>query len=245
MASAGIGADVEGFHTVAAAVDAGRVRHLFVESGRIGDRYRRLRDAVLAAGGEVEEVDDVRPVAVTGAPQGVVARCVPIPTVSLDDAVAATTPPALLVLDHVEDPRNVGAAARSAVAAGMGALVVSTDRAAPLEATAFKAAAGTLEALPVCRVSSIAEALRRLDRLGVWTVGLDAAAEQSLLGHELLSQPVALVIGAEGRGLSRLVAERCSLLARIPAAGEAESLNASVAASLAMFEVARVRGILR
>lgn len=245
MAHAGIGADAEGFHAVAAAAAAGRVRELLIERRRLRDgRYREVANRVDAAGGTVVQVGDVRNDSATSAPQGVVARCRPIATVSLETAIAATTPAAVVALDHIEDDRNVGAIARSAVAAGIGALIVSTDRAAPLGASAFKAAAGALETLPVVVVASIADAVRRLENAGVWTVGLDGTGDRSLLDLELLAEPVALVVGAEGKGLTRLVADRVSVLARMPMAGEVESLNASVAASLAMFELARMRGWL-
>lgn len=243
MALAGIGADVEGTHAVAAALAAGRVRELRVEKGRL-DRgeVATIVEHARSAGITVHVVPDVRPLATTAAPQGVVAKCVPIPSIELRVAVTAMDHPALLVLDHVEDPRNVGAAARSAWASGMSAIVLSDRRSAPLGATAFKAAAGALEHLPVISVASIPDALRALSQLDVWTVGLDATADRSLFGLELLDQPVALCIGAEGRGLSRLAAERCDVLARIPMAPGAESLNASVASALACFEVTRVRG---
>ena len=165
----------------------------------------------------------------------------PIPLLSIGDAARRGDPPAVVVLDHLEDPRNVGAVARSALAAGATALVVSARRAAPLGATAFKAAAGALERLPVAEVASIPEALRRLSKSGLWIVGLDAETEQTLWDCELLTQPVAIVIGAEGEGLHRLSAERCDVLVRIPMARSVESLNASVAASLAVFEIARAR----
>lgn len=243
MALAGIGVDVEGVHAVSACVEAGRARRLLVERGRLADvPVSDIVDRARAVGVDVEVVDDLRVHAATTAPQGLVARCVPIAPVSLEDAVAAPGTPALVVLDHVVDPRNVGAIARSAVACGMGGLVVAADRAAPLGATAFKAAAGTLERLPLTVVTSVAEAVRHLEDLGVWTIGLDGRAERSLLGLDLLAEPAALVVGAEGAGLGRLVAERVSLLARLPMAGHVESLNASVAASLAMYELARVRG---
>ncbi len=243
MAPAGIGSDVEGIHAVAACVEAGRARRLRVERGRLGEPLvADIVDRARAGGVGVEVVDDARVHATTTAPQGLVARCDPIEPISLEDAAAAPGIAALVVLDHVVDPRNVGAIARSAVACGMGGLVVAADRAAPLGATAFKAAAGALERLPVTVVTSVAEAVRRLEDLGVWTVALDGRAERSLLGLGLLAEPVALVVGAEGRGLSRLVAERVSVLARLPLAGDVESLNASVAASLAMYELARMRG---
>lgn len=243
MAHAGIGTELEGFHAVRAALDAGRVLKLFIERGRLRQRdIERLADDARSMSVPVDIVDDVRDMAVTGAPQGVVAHARPLDTVSLKDAVGRSDNPAILVVDHVEDPRNIGAAARSAAAAGMTAMVVSHNRSAPLGATAFKAAVGALEILPVAMVSSIADAAKRLDQLGLWRVGLDGSADRSLLGLDLLEQPVALCIGSEGGGLSRLVAERCDVLVQIPMVGTTESLNASVASALACYEVARVRG---
>jgi 23S rRNA (guanosine2251-2'-O)-methyltransferase len=205
-------------------------------------RFESSSAAWAATGARVEVVDDVRDGAFTSAPQGVVASCRPKPTVSLESAVAATDPPAVLVFDHLDDQRNLGAAVRSAVAAGLKAVVVPGRRSAPVGAAAFKAAAGTLEVVSLVEVSSIPEALRRIEQLGIWRVGLDAGAEDSLFGFDLLAEPVAVVVGAEGTGLHQLTAERCDALVRIPHAGPAESLNASVATALAVFEVSRARG---
>lgn len=238
MAPAGYGARVEGVHAVAAAVAAGRVDRLMVEESRL----RRPEVSALVASlssDRVHRVRDVRPLAETEAPQGLVAECRPLLPVTLDALAAGR--PAVLVLDHVEDPHNVGAAARSALAAGMTGMVVSSRRAAPLSAAAFKAAAGALESLPVAVVGSIPDALSRLGRLGLWTVGLDGRAESRLFDLELLGEPVALVLGAEGGGLSPLVGKRCEVLVSIPMAKGVESLNVSVASALACFEVMRVR----
>jgi 23S rRNA (guanosine2251-2'-O)-methyltransferase len=240
MAPSGVGAEVEGLHAVAAAVAAGRVERLFVEASR-AEALQSLTAEAAAAGAEVRLVTDLGSLAATTAPQGVVAHCRPLATVGLGDAAGALRPAALVVLDHLEDPRNVGAIARSALAAGMGGLVLARRRAAPLGATAFKAAAGALERLPVALVSSVAQALTDLGRLGVWTVGLDAGSGRSLFGLDLLAEPVAIVVGAEGRGLASLVADRVDVRAAIPLAGGVESLNAAVAVSLACYEVARVR----
>ncbi len=245
MAHVGIGTELEGVHAVEAALNSDRVTELSVEHRRMGkpDVARIVRLAE-ARGIAVNVVDDVRPLAVTEAPQGVVAKARTIKSLSIKDAVALSDNPALLVLDHVEDPRNIGAAARSAVAAGMSALVVSQRRSAPIGATAFKTAAGALETLPIVLVSSIADALKRLDQLDVWRVGLDGRGDQSILDLDLLSRPVAVCVGAEGEGLSKLVADRCDVLAYIPMVGGTEGLNASVAAAIASYEVARVRGWL-
>lgn len=243
MARAGTGArgtEVEGLHAVAAALDAGRVESLVVDRRSLGS-LGPLLAAADARGVPHRIVDDLTDRAATTAPQGVIATCRPLPEATLDDAVAAMTPTAILVLDHVVDPRNVGAIARSAVAAGIGGLVMSGRRAAPLSPAAFKAAAGALERLVVVEVSSVAAAVDDLKRRNVWTVGLDAGGDQPLFGLGLLTEPVALVLGAEGEGLSRLVRERVDVVASIPILGPVESLNVSVAAALAVYEVARVR----
>lgn len=236
MARAGYGDSVEGIHAVSAALAAGRVEKLFIERGR----RSRLTDLLGGVDESlIREVDDVRTVADTDSPQGVVAQCRPIQPVTLESLTSEDA--AVLVLDHVEDPHNVGAAARSALAAGLGGLVVSSRRAAPLSPTAFKAAAGALERLPVAIVGSIPEALSRLKESGLWVVGLEASGGESLFGLELLTEPVAIVIGAEGSGLAELTRKRCDVLAAIPMATESESLNASVSAALASFEIMRVR----
>jgi 23S rRNA (guanosine2251-2'-O)-methyltransferase len=212
---------------------------VFVERGR---RHRPdVREVVeMIDPARVSLVDDVTPMAVTDSPQGLVAECRPIEPVSLEDLRLATD--AVLVLDHIEDPHNTGAIARSAAAAGVGGLVTSGRRAAPLSAAAFKTAVGALERVPVAVVGSIPDALARLKALGFWVVGLSPTGDQRLFGLSLLTEPVAIVVGAEGRGLSRLTAQRCDVLASIPMAAGAESLNASVSAALASFEIMRVRG---
>ncbi len=243
MASAGIGDSLEGFHAVRAALDAGRVTSIRVENSRVrrNDYARLLADAA-TAGIPIKRVDDVRDAAVTGAPQGILARARAIRPVPLEKAVRASKPPAVLVADHLEDPRNVGAIARTMVAAGWKTLVLPERRAAPLGATAFKAAVGAFEHIVISEVKSTADALRRLRKMGVWLVGLDGDGERSLFRLDLLTEPVALVVGAEGKGITHLAKDLCDLTVHIPISPDVESLNASVAASLALYEVSRMRG---
>ncbi len=243
MASAGIGDNLEGFHAVRAALDAGRVTNIRVEQSRArrADYAQLLSDAI-AQGVPIKRVDDVREMAVTAAPQGIIARAKPIPMTPIEKAVRASKPAAVLVLDHLEDPRNIGAIARTMVAAGWKTLVLPERRSAPLGPTAFKAAVGAFERLVICEVKSTADALRRLRKMGVWLVGLDGDGEESLFRHQLLTEPVALVVGAEGKGLTHLAKESCDVLVHIPISPDIESLNASVAASLALYEVSRMRG---
>jgi 23S rRNA (guanosine2251-2'-O)-methyltransferase len=187
----------------------------------------------------VTVVDDVRSVSDTDSPQGVVAHCRPISPITLEGMREGSD--AMLVLDHIEDPQNLGAIARSALAAGVGGLVISSRRQAPLSASAFKAASGALEAMPVAVVGSIPSALERLKALGCWIVGLRVEADRSLFGLDILTEPVAMVIGAEGAGLAQLTMKRCDVLVSIPMDPRVESLNASVSAALAAFEIMRVR----
>lgn len=242
MASAGTGAKgigtrVEGVRAVTAALDAGRVVKLRVERGRRD--LDSLAERARACGAAVRVVPSLDGWAVTGSPQGVAAEARPIPRARLDDLLTGRA--ALLVLDHLQDPRNAGAAARSALAAGMTGLVAPARRASPFSTAAFKAAAGALETLPVAEVSSVAEAAATMGRAGVWTVGLDAGAERPLFGLEILTEPVAIFTGAEGKGLGRLVRQRMDLMVSIPANPDFPSLNAATAAALACFELRRAR----
>ena len=127
------------------------------------------------------------------------------------------------------------------MAAGFTGIIMSGRRAAPLGAAAFKAGAGSFEHLDLVVVGSIAGTIDELKRLNVWTVGLAATGDQRLFGMSLFTEPVAIVLGAEGAGMSRLVSERVDVIASIPIEEKVESLNVSVAAALALFEVARVR----
>ncbi|MCI0679490.1 MAG: RNA methyltransferase [Actinobacteria bacterium] len=240
MGPAGYGDRVEGTHAVLAAARAGRVIRLYVETSR---RRRPQVSALIEVVGadRVVFVDDVRPYAGTDSPQGVVAECNPIRPLTLEELCSGSD--ALMVLDHIEDPHNLGAIARSALAAGVGGLVLSARRQAPLSPAAFKSGAGALELLPVSTVGSIPEALSRLKDHGMWVVGLDARSERSLFGLDLLTEPVAIVVGAEDAGLAELTRRRCDLVVSIPMDPRAENLNASVSAALAAFEIMRVRRV--
>jgi 23S rRNA (guanosine2251-2'-O)-methyltransferase len=148
--------------------------------------------------------------------------------------------PLLVVLDGIEDPHNLGAILRSVDAAGGHGVIRQTRRAAPLSGVAAKASAGAIARARVADVVNIARALEALKAAGVWTVGLDAGADRSYDDVDL-TLPTALVLGAEGQGLRRLVRDRCDVLASVPMAGAVESLNVSVAAGVVLFEAVRQR----
>lgn len=176
--------------------------------------------------------------------QGVVARCEPFPYVTLDDALAGRDPAVpllVVVLDHVTDPHNLGAIVRSAECAGATAIVLPERRAAGVNATVRKAAAGAVGHLPIARVANIAQALRKLRDAGVWIVGASVGPEAIPYTKADLSLNTALVIGAEGDGLSQAASKACDVLATIPLHGKVASLNASVAAAVLLFETRRQR----
>ncbi|MEN9916816.1 MAG: rRNA (guanosine-2-O-)-methyltransferase RlmB [Pseudomonadota bacterium] len=151
-----------------------------------------------------------------------------------------TRPPFLLVLDEVQDPHNLGACLRSANAAGVDAVIIPQDRSASMSATVRKIAAGAAETTPLFSVTNLASTLDKLKKAGIWCYGLDQCATQSIYATALTGA-LALVLGAEGKGLRRLTKERCDALIAIPMLGTVNSLNVSVAAGICLFEALRQR----
>lgn len=175
--------------------------------------------------------------------QGVVAVCKPLKTYGeqwLFDKLAEKTSPLLLVLDGVTDPHNLGAVLRTADAAGADAVIVPKDKSATLNATVRKVACGAAEVMPVVSVTNLSRCLDELKQHGVWVMGTAGEADQGLYETDLTG-PVALVMGAEGKGMRRLTRERCDLLVNLPMAGEVSSLNVSVATGVCLYEAVRQR----
>ena len=204
--------------------------------------------AALAAGSGVPVLRVARArlaaAATTEAPQGVLALAAPLPEATLEELAAPSPgggPPFLLVLDGVTDPHNLGALLRSAACAGATGAVLPRHRSAHVTATVAKAAAGAIEHLRFALVAGVPAALSTLKAAGVWTVGLDADAPASLWTLAVATEPVALVLGAEGAGLAQLTRRRCDLLVAVPQTGAIASLNVAAAGALACFEVARHR----
>jgi 23S rRNA (guanosine2251-2'-O)-methyltransferase len=152
--------------------------------------------------------------------------------------------PLIVALDSVTDPRNLGAVIRSAAAFGAHGVVVPSRRGAGVTAGAWKASAGALARVPVARAPNLARTLHAYREAGLFVAGLDAAGDTAIRDLELATAPLVLVLGSEGKGLSRIVAQACDMLVRIPIAASTESLNAGVAASIALYEIAAVRSRL-
>ncbi|AVX21827.1 23S rRNA (guanosine2251-2'-O)-methyltransferase [Carboxydocella sporoproducens DSM 16521] len=158
----------------------------------------------------------------------------------LAQAEARGEQPLLILLDELEDPHNLGAILRTAEGAGVHGVIIPKRRNVGLTGTVAKAAAGAVEYVPVARVSNLVQIIRELKEKGVWVAGLDGEAEKSLWEQDLTG-PLALVVGGEGKGLSRLVKENCDFLIKIPMSGKINSLNASVATAICVYEVLRQR----
>jgi 23S rRNA (guanosine2251-2'-O)-methyltransferase len=238
------GQQVEGRRAVRELLVTGsrKVHELLLSSGTDAPELSELEALAREAGVRVKQVpaDQIERRARTGAPQGVIAFAAPVPAADLDELLA--DPRAFLVaLDGVTDPQNLGAVMRSAETAGATGIVLATHRAAGLTPAVAKAAAGAIEHLPVAFVSGVPGALDRAKRAGVWCVGLDAHGDQALFDLSVADAPLVLVLGAEGRGLSRLARARCDVIASIPMHGHIESLNVSAAAAVACTEIARRR----
>jgi 23S rRNA (guanosine2251-2'-O)-methyltransferase len=235
-----------GFHAVTARLRArpDSVRTLYVAAGRHDRRVRELVERAEDAGIAVHAVDEARLDAMAGHQrhQGVVALVSGEAAVqTLDEVLDGLSEPALLlVLDGVTDPHNLGACLRSADAFGAQAVIVPKDRAVGVNATVAKVASGAVDTVPVISVTNLARTMRELKERGVWIVGADANADESMFDADL-SGPLAWVLGAEGVGLRRLTRDLCDRLVRIPIQGTVASLNVSVAAGLCLFAARQQR----
>lgn len=223
-----------------------RVRHVWLSQGL--DASEVISEIAELARQQSVPVRTVAPgrmaaEARTDAPQGVLARADALPEADLDRLAEphGAAPPFLLALDGVSDPHNLGALLRTAECAGATGAVIPRHRAAPVTPTVAKVAAGAIEHLQLATASGLPSALSRLRRAGVWTVGLDARAAQSVFDLPFNREPLALVLGSEGRGVSRLALDRCEVVVSIPLHGSLPSLNVAAAGAVACYEVARRR----
>lgn len=174
--------------------------------------------------------------------QGIALQVRPYRYAHPDDLLRGTTP-LIVAVDGITDPRNLGAIVRSAAAFGANGVVVPERRAAGVTAGTWKASAGTLATIPVARCTNLTRTLKAYQQAGCFVAGLDAAGTLPVGDLEVAAEPFVLVVGSEGKGLARLVADTCDLLVSIPMPGHAESLNAGVAAGIALYEIARLRAL--
>lgn len=238
---------LEGRNAVMEALKAGRtIDKVFLAEGAADHGLRRLASLAREAGAVVTAVDrrKLDQMSPTGAHQGIVAMAAAHDYSTLDDMLALAErrgeAPLLVLCDELSDPHNLGAIIRSAECAGAHGVVIPKRRSVALTAVVAKAAAGALEYMPVARVTNLSAAMETLQKKGLWVFGTAAEGATPLYEADLRG-PAAIVIGAEGDGMSRLVAERCDYKVSIPLRGQISSLNASAAAAVLLYEALRQR----
>lgn len=238
---------VYGIHAVKAALQekSGNVYQLLLAPGRNNRRLDSLRDIATQQDVTVKQVTPavLEQLCLGERHQGVVAYVSALQQpATLELLLQSVQQPLLLVLDGVQDPHNLGACLRTADAAGVHAVIVPQDRAVGLTPVVYKVASGAAETMPFYPVTNLARTLRMLQHAGVWLIGADEQGDSKLHTTDLKG-PLALVMGAEGKGLRRLTRELCDVLISIPMAGKVSSLNVSVATGVCLFEVLRQRSL--
>lgn len=233
---------IYGINAVKEAIGARPIEYVLFSEGHHGGRIQELIDACRARGVSARFAPSSALDRLAGAAQHqhAVAVCAAKTYESLDSLVKPGIPALIVALDGVEDPGNLGAIVRTAVAAGATGAVIPERRAAGLTPTVARAAAGALEHLPIARVPNLTRALVDLKKQNIWVYGFEPKAQKSYLELDYRT-PCVLVLGGEGQGLRRLVRETCDELAHLPLFGPVESLNVSVAAGIVLYEAARQR----
>jgi 23S rRNA (guanosine2251-2'-O)-methyltransferase len=233
-----------GRNSVTEALRAGQVKHIYVEEGGDSRLQGILKEAetrgIPVTYTDRKALDDLVPGV---RHQGLAALLKPFVYSDLDDVLKKQEgkDPILVLLDGVEDVRNLGAIVRTAECAGAAGVLLPQHKSAPVTPAAMKTAAGAFATMPVCRIGNIRQTLENLKKQGFWVVGADMDGE-SLYTEANLKGPLVIVMGAEGKGVSRLTREMCDFCVRIPMKGKISSLNVSVAAALLLYEAVRQRG---
>lgn len=239
---------VIGRNAVIEAVNAGnKIKCVYLASDPSQGKMREVFELLAQTGAPFVEVTkrDLDRVSDGSAHQGVAVEVAEYKYTDLEDLIIDSLqqyrPGLLIALDHVTDPHNVGAVLRSGAAFGADGLILPERRSAGIGVTAWKVSVGAAAKLRASRVTNLVQALRKCQDAGFFVVGLDGDAETSIRKLDLVDQPIVLVTGAEGRGLSRLVRDTCDLLVSIPMSSEVESLNAAVATGIALYEIDATR----
>ncbi|MFN8474760.1 MAG: 23S rRNA (guanosine(2251)-2'-O)-methyltransferase RlmB [Anaerolineae bacterium] len=237
---------VYGRHPVLEALraDEGVQRLLVAKGTQTGGPVGEILSLAKARGVKVAWVDRRELDRLGAVHQGVAAELAPFEYVDIDDILSAAAargePPLLLVLDAIQDVHNLGSLLRTADAVGAHGAIIPEHRAAGVTPAVRKASAGAVAHLPIAQATNLTRALEGLKRQGVWIVGLDMAGQMAFDAYDWRG-PVALVVGSEGKGLGRLVAETCDVLVQLPMRGHVDSLNAAVAGSIVLYHAWRSR----
>lgn len=226
-----------------------RFTEVIVQKDKRGSKIEEIINLAKSSGIKIQFVESLRLTGDGSAQvrhQGVVARITEAPLMSFDDLkekmierLAGKKPTRLMVLDSLQDPHNVGAIIRSALASGAAGVIVTRERSAPLGGTAAKSSAGAMSHIDICQVTNLSRALQELKELGFWVFGAVKDADAQSLYEVDLAVPACLIVGSEGKGIRPLVKKECDFLISIPMEGDLDSLNSSVAAGVVLFETQR------
>jgi 23S rRNA (guanosine2251-2'-O)-methyltransferase len=238
---------IEGRNSVMELLKSGRdINKILVSNGEMHGSINKVISLAKEKKIVVQNVDKAKLdlISQTGAHQGIIAYASAYKYFEVDEILAYAKEknevPFLVILDEIEDPHNLGAIIRTANCAGAHGIIISKRRAVGLTATVAKASAGAVEHTKVARVTNISQTIASLKENGLWVAGCDMTGKQNYFESDL-SGAIAIVVGNEGRGISKLVSEKCDFTIKIPMLGRISSLNASVAASILMYEVTKQR----
>ncbi len=238
---------LEGRNPVLEALRSGRtINKLIVAKGDREGSIRQITAIAKENGITIQEVDrrHLDSLSTTNSHQGVMAYVSVKDYVEVDDILEASAqkgePPFIIILDEINDAHNLGSILRTADAVGAHGVIIPKRRSVGLTSVVAKASAGAIEYIPVARVTNLAQTIDYLKKNNIWVIGTDQVGEKDFFESDLKG-PVALVIGSEGEGMGRLVKEKCDFIVKIPMLGKISSLNASVAASIVMYEILKQR----
>jgi len=239
---------IYGFHSIEAQLNSNPeyILKLFIHSGRNDGRMSKMTSLLsnLKINFLKIEKNELDRLAKGEPHQGIIAEILlpslPGQEALIDFITNLPSNPLILMLDSIQDPRNLGACLRSANAAGVDCVVINKDGSAPINSVVYKTSAGAINQLKIFQVTNLVRAIKALQSKGLWVVGLDASLKTSIYDINLID-PIVIVMGAEGKGLRQLIKKSCDYLVRIPMTGNVESLNVSVATGIALFESRRQR----
>lgn len=239
-----------GIHPVLEALVAGkrRFKEIYITADKTARRLPEITSRAVTMKVPIRTVgpDEMKRICGSGRHQGLAAKVGPLPLLDfstlLDRFSVPSAVPLILILDSIEDPHNLGALVRTGLCAGVSGIILPKDRSASPTPAVSRASAGALEHAPVCQVANLVHAMEELKKIGIWIIGLDRDGDTSIYDVDL-NGARAVVIGGEDTGIRRLVARTCDFLCQIPQAGAFNSLNASVAGAVAIYEAFRQRRV--
>jgi 23S rRNA (guanosine2251-2'-O)-methyltransferase len=241
-----------GVHSVQEAIQAGRrsLFEIYIKKDKLSKPLESIESKANDRNIQVNRIDGLTLQKITGTDlhQGVAAKVSPYPIVDFDDLIFRSQKENdtffFLLLDNMVDPQNLGALIRTALCVGVDGIIITKDRSAGLTSAVSRASAGALEHALISKVVNLSTTIKALNKIGVWVAGMDREASQSVFKADL-NMPIAIVIGSEGKGIRPLVKKSCDFLISIPQTGKIDSLNASAAGSVVMYEVFRQKNCFK